>query len=95
MSINKARAGNEVRMKDRLITILEAVRLSQATLAKYIESGGRKPVTAINELLTILDDENVEQAMAALYPNIDSPGVSPADGPDLKEPIRVNSRSRI
>jgi hypothetical protein len=81
-------------MKDQLITILEAARLSQATLARYIETGGRKPVTTINELVAILDDENVERAMAALYPNIDSPGISPADGPELKEPIQVNSHSR-
>lgn len=81
-------------MKDQLITILEAVRLSQAALAKYIETGGRKPVTTINELVSILNDENVERAMAALYPNIDSPGISPADGAELNKPIQVSSRSR-
>jgi hypothetical protein len=69
----------EAPVKDQIITLIEAVRLSQAILAKYIASGGDRPATAINELLNIFDDESVNDAMNALYPDVASPGLSPGD----------------
>jgi hypothetical protein len=72
-------------VKDQIITLIEAVRLSQAILAKYIASGGERPATAINEILKIFDDESVNDAMNALYPDVDSPGLSPGDALEIEQ----------
>jgi hypothetical protein len=72
-------------MKDQIITLIEAVRLSQAILAKHNASGGEQPVAALNELLRIFDDQSVRNAMNVLYPDIDSPSVSPGDAPDIRQ----------
>jgi hypothetical protein len=64
-------------MKDQLIAIQEAMRLSQAALAKHFQPGGPNAEATIKELLRLLQDENVIGAMEALYPNVESPNTSP------------------
>lgn len=64
-------------MKDQLIAILEAVRLSQAALAKHLRPDGPNALTTLKELHRVLDDQNVVRAMAVLYPDVDSPNMSP------------------
>jgi hypothetical protein len=66
-------------MKDQLIAILEAMRLSQAALAKHFRPGGPNALTTLRELHRVLEDQNVVRAMAALYPDVDSPNTSPDD----------------
>ena len=66
-------------MKDQLIAILEAMRLSQAALAKHSQPGGPNSEATLKQLRRLLDDQNVVQAMAALYPDVDSPNTSPDD----------------
>jgi hypothetical protein len=64
-------------MKDQLIAILEAMRLSQATLARHLRPGGPNALTTLKDLQRLLGDQNVVRAMAALYPDVDSPNTSP------------------
>ena len=66
-------------MKDQVITILEAMRLSQAALAKHFQQGGANAEVTIKELLRLLQDQNVVRAMEALYPNVESPNMLPKD----------------
>jgi hypothetical protein len=53
-------------MKDQLITILEAMRLSQVALAKHFQRGGPNGEATIKELLRLLQDQTVASAMEAL-----------------------------
>ncbi len=69
----------KARMKDQLIAILEAMRLSQAALAKHFRPGGASASTTLEELQRLLEDQSVVRAMAALYPDVDSPSTSPDD----------------
>jgi hypothetical protein len=66
-------------MKDQLIAILEAMRLSQAALAKHFRPGGPNAEATLKQLHRLLEDQNVVRAMAALYPDVDSPNTSPDD----------------
>jgi hypothetical protein len=66
-------------MKDQLIAILEAMRLSQAALAKQFRPGGPNAEATLKQLRRLLEDQNVVRAMAALYPDVDSPTTSPDD----------------
>ena len=66
-------------MKDQLIAVLEAMRLSQAVLARHFRPGGPNALTTLRELPGLLEDQNVVRAMAALYPGVDSPNTSPDD----------------
>lgn len=65
-------------MKDQLIAILEAIRLSQAALEKHFQRGGNA-VTTLNEIRRVLQDQNVARAMGALYPEVESPNTSPGE----------------
>jgi hypothetical protein len=53
-------------MKDQLITILEAMRLSQMALAKHFQPGGPNAEATIKELLRLLQDQTVARAIEAL-----------------------------
>lgn len=66
-------------MKDQVIAILEAMRLSQAALAKHFQPGGPHAEATTKELLRLLQVSNVVRAMEALDPNVDSPNTSPGD----------------
>jgi hypothetical protein len=66
-------------MKDQVIAILEAMRLSQAALEKHFQPGGPNAEATIKGLLRLLEDENVVAAMEALYPNVESPNMLPND----------------
>jgi hypothetical protein len=78
-------------MKDQLIAILEAMRLSQAALARHSEPGGPAAATTVKELRRFLLERHVVSAMEALYPNVESPEMSPADAP-FNEPRRIAIR---
>jgi hypothetical protein len=64
-------------MKDQVIAILEAMRLSQVALAKHLQPGGPNAEVTIKELLRLLQDQNVVTAMEALCPKVESPNTSP------------------
>jgi hypothetical protein len=68
-------------MKDQLIAILEAMRLSQAALAKHSEPGGPAAEVTIKKIRRFLLERHVVSAMEALYPNVESPEMSPDDTP--------------
>jgi hypothetical protein len=72
-------------MKDQLIAILEAMRLSQAVLAKHLRPGGPNAEATLKQLHALLEDQNVVRAMAALYPDVDSPNTSPDDPPHVQD----------
>jgi hypothetical protein len=81
-------------MKDQLITILEAMRLSQVALAKHFQPGGPNAEATIKGLLRLLQDQNVARAMEALYPNVESPNTSPGDTLHLKDSIEFDFVNR-
>jgi hypothetical protein len=81
-------------MKDQLITILEAMRLSQMALAKHFQPGGPNAEATIKKLLRLLQDQTVARAMEALYPNVESPNTSPGDTSHLKDSIELNLVTR-
>jgi hypothetical protein len=66
-------------MKDQVIAILEAMRLSQAALVKHAQPRGPNAEATIKELLRLIQDRNVVRAMEALCPNVESPNTSPGD----------------
>lgn len=68
-------------MKDQLIAILEAMRLSQAALGKDSERGGATAETTVKELRRFLLEPHVVSAMEALYPSVHSPNIAPTDSP--------------
>jgi hypothetical protein len=76
-------------MKDQLIAILEAMRLSQAVLAKHLRPGGPNAEATLKQLHLLLEDQNVVRAMAALYPDVDSPNTAPDDPPGLPRLLRA------
>jgi hypothetical protein len=64
-------------MKDQLIIILEAMRLSRAALEKHRLSDGPNADSTIRELQRFLEDQSVAWAMEVLYPELESPSVAP------------------
>ena len=85
-------------MKDHLITILEAMRLSQVALAIHFQPGGPNAEATIKELRGLLQDQTVALAMEALYLNVESPNTSPGDTSHLKDSILldfVNRRPKL
>ena len=66
-----------MRMGDQLTTVMEAVRRAQAVLAEYIEPGERNPEVTIAKLVGILANRDVVRAMRSLYPDVESPSISP------------------
>jgi hypothetical protein len=81
-------------MKDQLITILEAMRLSQVALAKHFQPGGPNAEETIKGLLRLLQDQNVARAMEVLYPNVESPYTPPGDTLYLKDSIELGFVNR-
>jgi hypothetical protein len=71
-------------MKDQLITILEALRVSRAELkthdARRVKNGPR----TIHRLNEILFDEKVTQALRSLGQDIDAPSVVPSQAFDRR-----------
>jgi hypothetical protein len=66
-------------MKDQLIAILEAMRLSQAALRKHSEPDGPTAEVTLKELRRFLLGSHVVSAIEALCPNVESPAMSPDD----------------
>jgi hypothetical protein len=66
-------------MKDQVIALLEAIRLSQAALAKHFQPGGPNAEATNKELHWLLEDQHVVAAVEALCPNVASPSTSPVD----------------
>jgi hypothetical protein len=73
-------------MKDQLIALLEAVRLSRAALARYAAPKGRSAGETIRDIAKCLNDPEVASALAALdpqtpdltfeVPTVNSPSIS-------------------
>jgi hypothetical protein len=70
-------------MKDQLIIILEAMRLSRAALARQGLSDGPSTESTIHEIRALLESQNVDLAMEILYPEVEAPGIAPTDGMGL------------
>jgi hypothetical protein len=66
-----------MQMGEQLTTVMEAVRRAQAVLAEYIEPGERNPEVTIAKLVGILANRDVVRAMRLLYPDAESPSISP------------------
>jgi hypothetical protein len=81
-------------MKDQLIAILEAMRLSQAALAKHSEPAGPNSEATLKQLHRLLDDQTVVRAMAAFYPDVDSPNTSPDDLLHVNDSDELHSMDR-
>ena len=81
-------------MKDQLITILEAMRLSQVALAMHFQPGGPNAEATSKELRRFLQDQTVALAMEALYPNVESSNTSPGDTSHLKDSIVLDFANR-
>jgi hypothetical protein len=65
-------------VKDQLIAILEALRLSKAAISRHLEPNGPNADATVETIANILDDRSVLIAMAALYPNVESPCMAEA-----------------
>jgi hypothetical protein len=75
------------RMKDQVITLLEALRRSQTELDAYMEVGerGAKADPTIAKLVAILGDPEVVRASMLLSGVADSPSIVPSDGKETEE----------
>jgi hypothetical protein len=76
-------------MKDQMIAILEAMRLSQAALTKHSEPGGPAADVTIKDIRRFLLERHVVSAMEALCPSVESPEMSPDETP-FSEPVYIN-----
>jgi hypothetical protein len=65
-------------MKDQLIVILEAMRLSRAALAKQGLPAGRDADSTLREIVRLLEDQRVGFAMEVLYPEVESASIAPS-----------------
>ena len=81
-------------MKDQLITMLEAVRLSQVALAKHFQPDGPNAEATIKDLRRLLQDQNVARAIEVLYANVESPNMSPGDTSHLRDSIELDFVNR-
>jgi hypothetical protein len=66
-------------MKDQLIVILEAVRLSRAALARHSPPAGPNADSTLREIQRLLEDQSVCLAMEVLYPEVESASIAPAN----------------
>jgi hypothetical protein len=77
------------RMKDQVITLLEALRRSQTELDAYMEVGERgakaDPEITIAKLVAILGDPEVVRASMLLSGVADSPSIVPSDGKETED----------
>ncbi len=66
-------------MKDAVIALTEAVRLARMEIACYRDSDCRStPEWTINRLAELLGDKTVDDAMAVLAPDAESPSIIPS-----------------
>jgi hypothetical protein len=84
-------------MKDQLIAILEAMRLSLTALRKHSEPDGPTAEVTLEELRRFLLESHVVSAIEALCPNVESPALcpnveSPAMSPDDSESGGLHDR---
>lgn len=75
--------------------ILAAVEQAQQTLARYVEPGKRDCEGTINELLSILDDEQLLDAIAVLKQRENSvrelrQSIDRGEAPTSPEPVEIN-----
>lgn len=63
-------------MKDQVIAVLEAVRLTQGELANYLRSGQKNPKETLKRITGILASEDSVRATALLDPQ--SPSIVPS-----------------
>ena len=77
-------------MKDQLITILEAMRLSQVALAMHFQPGAAQMLRQRSRnFANSFKIKLFALAMEALYPNVESSNMSPGDttsGRSLRTP---------
>jgi hypothetical protein len=65
-------------MKDAVIALTEAVRLARLEIACYRDDTCRgTPEWTINRLASLLGDHSVDEAMAVLAPDAESPSIVP------------------
>lgn len=65
-------------MKNAVIALTEAVRLTRLEIACYRDSDCRStPEWTINRLAQLLGNKSVDAAMAALAPEAESPSIIP------------------
>jgi hypothetical protein len=81
-------------MKDQIIAILEALRLSQAALAKHSEPGGPTAEVTVKALRHFLLDRHVIFAVEMLSPSVESPATSPVVKIDRSGASQKASRSQ-
>jgi hypothetical protein len=75
-------------MKDQLITILEALRMSRAELKTHDGRRVKNGPRTIQRLNEVLFEERVTQALNALGQGDDAPSVVPSqDGGSQNEPV--------
>jgi hypothetical protein len=76
-------------MKDAVIAITEAVRLARLEIACYRDNDCRgTPEWTVNRLAELLGDKSVDDAMAVLAPDAESPSIIP----QAAERQRVDSK---
>lgn len=74
-------------MKNHLIALAEAVRLARRELESLEHAGKVAPDTAIKRLTELLDNEDVNDALAALSPVDDAPSMKSDPPVDLRVPF--------
>lgn len=77
-------------MKDAVIALTEAVRLARLEIACYRDSECQStPEWTISRLAELLGDKSVDDAMAVLAPEAESPSIIP----DEIKRVRVSSKA--
>jgi hypothetical protein len=67
-------------MKNQLIIILEALRLTRAALGRNRQPDGPNAESTIRELHQLLENESVGAAIEFLDPQVKSPDIATKDG---------------
>ncbi len=76
-------------MKNAVIALTEAVRLARLEIGCYRDNDCRStPEWAINRLAELLGDKSVDDAMATLAPNAESPSIIPHEEEREREPSK-------
>jgi hypothetical protein len=70
-----------------LLAILEAMEKARHTVARYLQSGGRNAEEAMQELIGILDNDELNCAFEKLQVNIAGPPFAPDAAPLKKAPV--------
>jgi hypothetical protein len=68
-------------MKNAVVALTEAVRPARLQIACYRDNDCRgTPEWTVNRLAELLGDKSVDDAMAALAPDAESPSIIPQEG---------------